>query len=206
MPYNPLEMEVIKKVIKQTLYLKKYAHPNKVPFCKINVFFNEFYHKKKCDGILFNGELNDETIIVCKKCIAVNFYERFIWTCEKCGNQFRDENENKNYISDKSDEIKKRSDNKDNFEEDISPSSNSSNNKYSRDSKKNKIIHIKETNPFDLEKNNQKMTEYVKYKINIEDRQIKKSILSKFKRKINNIYYEREKEKREKKKKKKKCN
>ena len=104
-------------------------------------------------------------------------------------------------MKDKSNESKKRSYNKYNFEEDISPSSNSSNNKYSRESKKNKSIHIKETHPFDLEKNNQKMTEYDNYKINIEDKQIKKSISSRFKRKINNIYYEREKEKREKKEK-----
>ena len=104
-------------------------------------------------------------------------------------------------MKDKSNESKKISYNKDNFEEDISPSSNSSNNKYSRESKKNKSIHIKETHPFDLEKNNQKMTEYDNYKINIEDKQIKKSTSSRFKRKINNIYYEREKEKREKKEK-----
>ena len=45
-PYNPLDLEIIKKIIKQTLYLKQYAHPNKVPCCKVNVFFSEFYHKK----------------------------------------------------------------------------------------------------------------------------------------------------------------
>ena len=209
MPYNPLDNKIIKKIIKQTLYLKQYAHPNKVPCCKLNVFYTEFYHKKNCDGILYNGELNDVAIIVCEKCHAVNYYERFIWICPKCGNKFRDENGHKNSLSDenseksgklKSYESRKKSDNKDNVEEDISPSSNSSNNKYSRDSKKDRSIRFKETNPFDLEKNNQK-TENDKYKINNEDGQVKKTMSSRFKKKLNNIYYEREKEKREKKEK-----
>ena len=38
-PYNPLELVVIKKVIRQTLLLKHLAHPNKMPCCKLNVFF-----------------------------------------------------------------------------------------------------------------------------------------------------------------------
>ena len=93
-PYNPLDLEIVKKIIKQTLFLKQRAHPNKVPCCKINVFFTEFYHKKKCSGILYTGELNGDIIIVCEKCHAINFYDRFIWTCPKCGNKFKDEKEN----------------------------------------------------------------------------------------------------------------
>ena len=46
-PYNPLDLEIIKKVIRQTLFQKQRAHPCKVPCCKINVFFTEFHHKKK---------------------------------------------------------------------------------------------------------------------------------------------------------------
>ena len=34
-------------------------------------------------------------IIVCEKCHAINFYDRFIWTCPECGNKFRDEKEEK---------------------------------------------------------------------------------------------------------------
>ena len=37
-PYNPLDLIVIKKVIRQTLLLKHLAHPNKMPCCKLNVF------------------------------------------------------------------------------------------------------------------------------------------------------------------------
>ena len=94
-PYNPLDLLIIKKIIKQTLYQKQKAHPYKVPCCKLNVFFTEFYHKKKCNGILYSGELNDDIIIVCDKCHAINFYDRFIWTCPKCGNKFKDEKDDK---------------------------------------------------------------------------------------------------------------
>lgn len=92
-PFNPLDLEIIKKIIKQTLFQKQRAHPNRVPCCKVNVFFTEFHHKKKCQGILYSGELNSDMIIVCDKCHAINFYDRFIWTCPKCGSKFRDDKE-----------------------------------------------------------------------------------------------------------------
>ena len=87
--YNPLEKEIIQKAIKQTLLLKHRAHPNKMPCCKLNIFFTEFFHKKSCRGVLYLGEINDKLIIVCEKCKAFNFYERFIWTCPKCKSKFR---------------------------------------------------------------------------------------------------------------------
>ena len=105
--YNPLEIKVVKNVIKETLFLKHRAHPNKMPCCKLNVFFTEFFHKKACRGILYEGELNDNMIIVCEKCHAINLYERFIWTCPKCLRKFRDiknnsiNNNNINISSDK---------------------------------------------------------------------------------------------------------
>ena len=99
-PFNPLDLEIIKKVIKQTLFQKQRAHPYKVPCCNINVFFTEFHHKKRCPGSLYFGELNNDAIIVCDKCHAINFYDRFIWTCPKCGNTFKDEKEKDNNIND----------------------------------------------------------------------------------------------------------
>ena len=89
-PYNPLDLIVIKRVIKQTLLLKHLAHPNKMPCCRLNVYFTSFYHKNSCRGILYVGELNNSMIIVCDKCHAINFYDRFIWTCPECGKRFRD--------------------------------------------------------------------------------------------------------------------
>ena len=104
--YNPLQNEYIKRIIKQTLFIKHKAHPNKLPCCNLNIFFTDFYHKKDCKGILYIGELNHKIIIVCEKCKAFNFYDRFIWTCPKCGIRFRD----KKVLKSES-EFKKKSDN-----------------------------------------------------------------------------------------------
>ena len=91
--YNPLENEIIKKIIRQTLFLKQKAHPNKLPCCKLNIFFTNFYHKNDCKGTLYFGELNNNMIVVCDRCKAFNFYDKFIWTCPKCGSRFRDKKE-----------------------------------------------------------------------------------------------------------------
>ena len=89
-PYNPLDIQVTKKLVTQTLLLKHKAHPRKMPCCKLNVFFTDFYHKKNCDGILYESELDDNVIIVCEKCKAINYYDRINWTCPKCGKRFKD--------------------------------------------------------------------------------------------------------------------
>ena len=89
--YNPVEVQQIKDIIKLTLLLKKKAHPNKVTCCKdINVLNQVFFHKKECKGILYFGEYNNKTIIVCDKCRAINFLIKFIWTCPICGTRFKD--------------------------------------------------------------------------------------------------------------------
>jgi hypothetical protein len=75
--------------------VKHKAHPNNLSCCpKINVYFQDFYHKKECKGVLFLGELRNKIIIVCDKCKSINFYERFIWTCPNCGRRFRDRKSN----------------------------------------------------------------------------------------------------------------
>ena len=38
-PYNPLDLEIIKKFVKKTLLQRQKAHPNFVPCCKIIFFF-----------------------------------------------------------------------------------------------------------------------------------------------------------------------
>ena len=88
-PYNPLDVLVIKRLVSQTLLLKHKAHPDEMPCCKINVYFTDFYHKPTCDGILYESELDDSKVIVCEKCKAINFYDRFNWTCPKCKKRFR---------------------------------------------------------------------------------------------------------------------
>ena len=95
-PYNPLEIILIRKIIKQTLKLKQRAHPNKMPCCRLNVYFTSFYHKKNCNGILYTGEYNNNLVVVCEKCKSINFYNRFVWTCPKCGKKFRDTKSKRN--------------------------------------------------------------------------------------------------------------
>ncbi len=93
--YNPLQVEIVKKAINLTLMTKHKAHPNNLSCCpKINVYFQDFFHKKECKGILYLGELRNKLIIVCEKCKSINFYERFIWTCPNCGRRFRDRKSN----------------------------------------------------------------------------------------------------------------
>ena len=73
------------------------AHPRKMLCCKLNIFFIDFFHKHPCDGLLYETELDDNIIIVCEKCKIINHYNRFNWTCPKCGKRFKDnifENDN----------------------------------------------------------------------------------------------------------------
>jgi hypothetical protein len=93
--YNPLEKEIFQLLINKILLLKNKAHPYYIPCCNINVNSTEFYHKDDCNGILYLGKINDDIIIVCEKCHAINFYERFIWTCPKCHTKFKAKNKNK---------------------------------------------------------------------------------------------------------------
>ena len=89
-PYNPLDAEVTRRLVTQTILLKHKAHPNKMPCCKLNVFFTDFHHKQNCNGLLYESELDDNAIIVCEKCKSINYYDRFVWTCPKCGKKFKD--------------------------------------------------------------------------------------------------------------------
>ena len=201
-PYNPLDSEIIKKIIKQTLYLKQFAHPNKVPCCKVNVFYSEFYHKKKCDGILYTGELNHEVIIVCEKCHAVNYYERFIWTCPKCGNKFREDENKDNSVNEENSDIS----NNNTFKSSDDRKKNDKNNKEEETSSNSNAYKSKKIN------NNQYKNRYSKVDNNVinnyntennennDDQKIIKTKSMKYKRTLNNIYYEREKEKKEKEK------
>ena len=91
--FNPIENGNIKKIIKQTLFIKRKAHPNKLPCCQLNIYFTNFYHKSNCRGTLYFGELNNNIIVVYERCKAFNFYDKFIQTCPKCGTRFRDKKE-----------------------------------------------------------------------------------------------------------------
>ena len=88
--YNPLEMEIIKRSINKALLFKEKCFPTEIPCCKkYNIKELNFFHKEDCNGILYKGKLSNKTIIVCNKCHAMNFYDKFIWTCPICNKKFR---------------------------------------------------------------------------------------------------------------------
>ena len=87
--YNNLEMDIIKRAIKKILLFKEKAFPNEIPCCKVNSKDLTFFHKDNCKGILYKGIICNNKIIVCSKCHAMNFYDKFIWTCPLCNKQFK---------------------------------------------------------------------------------------------------------------------
>jgi len=90
--YNPMEMKLIKKSIKNALLEKKLVYPKEMKCdCFKNKKINEmnFFHKEECKGLLYSGILNKKEIIVCSKCRELNFYDKFIWTCPICLKKFK---------------------------------------------------------------------------------------------------------------------
>ena len=89
--YNPLEIKLLSEEINYALNIKIKAKPNKLPCCKnIDLNMIDFYHSQNCDGLIFIGEYNEKIFIICEKCKAINFLEKFIWTCPKCKCRFRE--------------------------------------------------------------------------------------------------------------------
>ena len=100
--YNPLEIKILSEEINYSLSVKIKAKPQKLPCCKyIDLNNIDFYHSQKCEGLIYFGEFNKKIFIICEKCKAINFLDKFIWTCPKCNCRFREikENEkNNNFI------------------------------------------------------------------------------------------------------------
>ena len=88
--FNNFELLYIKKIVGIALLIKEKGHPGILPCCK-NLEENNliFYHKKDCKGQLFFWILNNKLIVICEKCKAINFFNRFIWTCPNCGLHFK---------------------------------------------------------------------------------------------------------------------
>jgi len=88
--YNYFELLYIKRIYGIALLIKQKAHPGILPCCQDldekNLIFN---HKKECKGILYFWILNKKIIVICEKCKAINYFNRFIWTCPNCGLHFR---------------------------------------------------------------------------------------------------------------------
>ena len=87
--YNPLEFQILKKSINYALLKQIKAAPRELPcHCKKNLSKLIFYHKEECRGELYKGMLIDRPILVCSKCKAINFEEKFTWICTACGIKF----------------------------------------------------------------------------------------------------------------------
>lgn len=86
-------------MIKKALILKKLAHPKKTCCInKDNISSVQFYHNKKCHGILYFFEENKKLFLVCDKCKAINYFTKFIWTCPFCGLYYREINSEQNEL------------------------------------------------------------------------------------------------------------
>ena len=87
--YNPLEFQILRTTINIALLIQKKARPKELP-CKCQNDLNKltFFHKEECKGLLYQGMLLDKEVIVCSKCHAINFEEKFNWICPICLTKF----------------------------------------------------------------------------------------------------------------------
>ena len=191
-PYNPLDIQVIKKLVSQTLLLKHKAHPQYVPCCNLNTTCTDFYHKKTCHGLLYEGELDDNKIIVCEKCRAFNYYDRFQWTCPKCGKRFKTNLNNDEEKKKIEDDKKIIDDEKKKTQEEVRQK------KYSYKKEKEQVEEKKETQKIE-EKIEEQKTEDKKEEKQIDNNENEneksKAQIQKFKEK--NIIEEKEKEEKD---------
>ena len=97
--YDPFIYKVIKIIVKKTLFKGIEAKPPYVPCCKISseqISNYKFLHKKECNGILYEGDMDRKKIVVCSKCHMLNYYFSHYWCCPKCKKRFRLENNDEN--------------------------------------------------------------------------------------------------------------
>ena len=98
--YDPFIFKIIKVTVKQTLFKGIEAKPPYVPCCKITneqINIYKFFHKKECNGLLYEGEMDNKKIVVCSKCHMLNYYYNHYWLCPICKKRYKlTENRNKN--------------------------------------------------------------------------------------------------------------
>ena len=87
--FNPLEFEILKKVINRALLYKIKAVPPFLPCCKGKIDEKIiFLHKRDCEGQLYKFNLYGKDIVVCQKCQALNKFNYFSWLCPLCSQTF----------------------------------------------------------------------------------------------------------------------
>ena len=97
--YDPFIFKVIKMTVKKTLFKGIEAKPPVVPCCKISleqINNYKFLHKKECNGILYEGNMNEKKIVVCSKCHMLNYYFNHYWCCPICKKRFKLEHNDDN--------------------------------------------------------------------------------------------------------------
>ena len=113
--YDPFIFKIIKLTVKQTLFKGVEAKPPYIPCCKISndkINIYKFFHKKECNGLLYEGEMDNKKIVVCSKCHMLNYYYNHYWLCPICktryklkdyknNNEYSNTSNNNNSISDK---------------------------------------------------------------------------------------------------------
>lgn len=113
--YDPFVFKIIKITVKKTLFKGIEAKPPYVPCCKISneqINIYKFFHKKECNGLLYEGEMDNKKIVVCSKCHMLNYYFNHFWLCPICkkrykltdyrnSNEYTNTSANTNSISDK---------------------------------------------------------------------------------------------------------
>ena len=90
--YDPFIFKVIKITVKKTLFKGIEAKPSFVPCCTISleqINNYKFFHKKECNGILYEGDMDGKKIVVCSKCHMLNYYFNHYWCCPICKKRFR---------------------------------------------------------------------------------------------------------------------
>ena len=88
--FSPLESKLLQNEVCKSLLYKQPALPKKI-FCCKEVEKNKnikYYHDEKCQGELYKGYLDGRELVICSLCQAVNFNEKFIWTCPICKMRF----------------------------------------------------------------------------------------------------------------------
>ena len=103
--YDPFYFKIMKVTVKKTLFKGIEAKPTFVPCCNIpieQINSYKFYHKKECNGLLYQGDLDNKKIVVCSKCHMLNYYFNHYWMCPICKKKFKLSdyitNDNKNNI------------------------------------------------------------------------------------------------------------
>ena len=91
--YNPLEFKAMKISVKNAIVKKLVIKPIVLPCkCDNNPMKLDFYHNKKCNGVLYEGDIFRKKIVVCSVCRIFASVNKFKWICPICNESFKTAN------------------------------------------------------------------------------------------------------------------